>query len=99
MFLTDLCLGSFGGGSCPPPKEEERTYCVTTLWPCISLDSPPWQLRQNCAALLLVLLFPGSYQPRTKKWVGLITVPSPLVSKYCILCWSWQVVQVIQELV
>jgi len=63
------------------------------------LDSPPWQVRQNCAALLLVAEFPGSYQPRTKKCVGLITSgPEAAVLKYCISCWSWQVVQVTHEL-
>ena len=57
---------------------EERNQVVGTVCPCISLDSPPWQLRQNCAAVLLVTAFPGLYQPRTKKCVGLIPNTVPL---------------------
>src|SRR5208282_994556 len=84
-------------------SRKEGTYCVgTVIRPCASLDSPPWQVRQNCAALLLVVLFPGSYQPRTKKCVGLITaavvvVPATAMN-WVMSCWSWQVVQVTHEL-
>src|SRR5208282_4108764 len=83
-----------------PPEGGDQV--VGTVWPCASLDSPPWQVRQNCAALLLVFVFPGSYQPRTKKCVGLITaavvvVPATAMN-WVMSCWSWQVVQVTHEL-
>jgi len=73
------------------------------IWPFISLDSPPWQVRQNWATLLLVVVLPGLYQPRTKKDVGLMmgapaAVFAPVLNQF-MTCWLWQVVQVTHEVV
>src|SRR5580704_3363537 len=40
-------------GSFPTQCQDYLRYEVgTPVTPCSSFDSPPWQLRQNCAALL-----------------------------------------------
>ena len=51
--------------------------------PCISFDSTPWQLRQNCAAELPEF---GLYQPRTKNMVGLLPATVPSVLNTVMLC-------------
>ena len=51
----------------------------TFIKPCASFDSPPWQLRQNCATELPLVF--GVYWPRMKN----IVENEPLLFEYTVM--------------
>ena len=82
-FAFIIALLKSEEGTPPPPSYcNNPGYCVVTpVRPCISFDSPPWQLRQNCATALPPAR--GVYWPLIKNMVEKFL---PLIEATVMLC-------------